>query len=113
MPDNCNPHDCPVNARVEGLEKEFDRYRTSSSETHNKMFERIGALERSGAAVGEKLDSMDEKLDGLTKSVKTLVDKPGKRWDGMVDKMIWGIVGVLAGAIGSALVQLIRMGLLA
>ncbi len=89
MSENCNPNDCPVSARVDALEKEFDRYRGNSSETHRLMFDRIGALERSGAALGEKLDSIDEKLDGLAETAKALTEKPAKRWDGLVDKLIY------------------------
>lgn len=95
MPENCGIRDCLVNARVDGLEKEFDRYRSASSETHRQMFERIGALEQSGAAVGAKLDSMDEKLDGLTESVQTLTDRPGKRWESLVDKTVWAVLAAV------------------
>lgn len=35
MPETCNPKECPVSARVDRMEKEFDRYRDSSSKTHN------------------------------------------------------------------------------
>lgn len=105
MPDNCNPDNCPVGARVEGLEKEFNRYRDEANGIHQKLDERIGALEQSGAAVREKLDSIDEKLDGLTESVKALTDKPGKRWDGLVDKAVWAVcAAVIAFLLG-------RMGL--
>lgn len=104
MPDSCNPDNCPVNARVEGLEKEFDRYRSEANGMHQKLDERIGALEQSGAAVGAKLESMDKKLDGLTESVRSLTDKPRKRWDGLVDKAIWAVcaavIAFLLGRIG-------------
>lgn len=104
MPDNCNPDNCPVNARVDGLEKEFDRYRTEANGMHQEMERRIGALEQSGAAVTAKLDGIDEKLDGLTESVKALTDKPGKRWDGLVDKAIWAVcaavIAFLLGRVG-------------
>lgn len=104
MPDNCNPDNCPVNARVDVLEKEFDRYRTEANGMHREMDGRIGALEQSGAAVREKLDSMDGKLDGLTDSVKALTDKPGKRWEGLVDKAIWAVcaavIAFLLGRVG-------------
>lgn len=105
MPEPCNPENCPVNARVDVLEKEFDRYRTEANGMHREMDGRIGALEQSGAAVQEKLDSMDEKLDGLTESVKALTDKPGKRWDGLVDKLIYAaalavVAWIAAGAPG-------------
>lgn len=104
MPETCNPNDCPVSARVDSLEREFDRYRGNSSETHRQMFERIGALEQSGATLKTKLDVMDEKLDELTAAVKTLTDKPSKRWDGLVDKAIWAVcaavIAFLLGRLG-------------
>lgn len=89
MPDNCKPQECPVNARVESLKEEFDRYRSNSSETHRKMFERIGALEETRAATGEKLDNIETKLDALSEAVAGLSSKSGKRWDGLVDKLIY------------------------
>ena len=89
MNENCSPQDCPVSARVDALEREFNRYRGNSSDTHRQMFERIGALERSGATLRAKLDSIEEKLDELTLTVKALADKPAKRWDGLVDKLIY------------------------
>ena len=89
MQENCNPNDCPVSARVEALKDEFDRYRGSSSETHRQMFGRIGALEQGGAALRAKLDSIEEKLDELNAAVKVLADKPAKRWDGLVDKLVY------------------------
>lgn len=89
MNENCNPQECPVSVRVDALEREFDRYRGNSSDTHRQMFERIGALEQSGATLRAKLDGMDEKLDALTETAKALADKPAKRWDGLVDKLIY------------------------
>lgn len=89
MADNCNPSDCPVSAKVDALKDEFDRYRGNSSETHKQMFERIGALEQNKAALAEKLDGIDEKLDKLTDTASTLAGKSGKRWDGLVDKLIY------------------------
>lgn len=91
MTDRCNANDCPVSARVDTLEKEFDRYRGNSTDTHRQMFERISALEQSGATLKTKLDGMDEKLDGISEKVNTLADKPGKRWEGLVEKAAWAV----------------------
>lgn len=95
MSESGDPRDCPVNTRLDGLEKEFDRYRSASSDTHRQMFERIGALEQNGAALKATLDSMDGKLDELTASVKVLTDKPAKRWDSMVDKAVWAVLAAV------------------
>ena len=104
MPENCSPNDCPVASRVDALEKEFDRYRNNSTETHKQMFERIGSLEQGSTRLETKLDSIDEKLDELSATVKALVDKPAKRWDGLVEKALWAVcaavIAFLLGRVG-------------
>lgn len=93
MPERCSANDCPVSARVDTLEKEFDRYRGNSTDTHREMFERISALEQSGATLKTKLDGMDEKLDGITEKVNTLADKPGKRWESLAGCVLSALAG--------------------
>lgn len=105
MPDNCNPNDCAVGVRVTVLEKEFDRYRTNSSDTHRQMLGRIGSLEQDRASLKTKLDDIDTKLDGLASTVSALAEKPGRRWDSLVDKLIYAaalavVAWVAAGAPG-------------
>lgn len=104
MNDKCSPGDCPVSIRVDALQKEFDRYRSNSSDTHRQMFDRIGVLEKSGSALETKLDTIEEKLDGLADTVRAMADKPGKRWDGLVDKALWAVcaavIAFLMGRVG-------------
>lgn len=95
MYENCNPDNCPVASRVDALEKEFDRYRNNSTETHEKMFDRIGLLEQGSTKLETKLDSIDEKLDELSATVKALVDKPAKRWESLVEKVLWAVVAAV------------------
>ena len=48
-------------------------------------------LKRQGDAVEEIKDdvtALGRKVDGIEK-------KPGKRWEGLVDKLIWGVVGAI------------------
>lgn len=89
MGETCKISDCPLNVRVDALEKEFDRYRSNSSGTHREMFERIGALEETRAATGEKLDNIENKLDALTEAVSALSGRSGRRWDALADKLIY------------------------
>ena len=76
MPETCNPKDCPVSARVEALKEEFNTYRANSSNTHRQMFERIGALEQNRAALNEKLDSMDGRMDRQTECMLECTPHP-------------------------------------
>lgn len=93
MYDNCTPGDCPVSAQVSALKEEFDRYRDNSSETHRRMFDRIGDLEQDRATLETKLDGMDKKLDALTKTANALAEKPAKRWESLVGYALSALVG--------------------
>ena len=81
MHENCNPDNCPVNARVDRMEKEFDRYRDNSSKTHQEMFQRLNTLEQSKTATETKLDAMDTKLDKLISWREEQDNKPNRLID--------------------------------
>lgn len=88
MHDNCNPDNCPVNARVDRMEKEFDRYRDSSGKTHQEMFQRLNNLEKDNIAAQTKLDTMDAKLDKLVKRQEEQDDKPNKLIDHLKENAV-------------------------
>ena len=79
MNDNCV--DCPLAPRVEALE-EVNR---QHSATHREMFDRLRTLETLSA-------------------VQELRDKPGKRWESLVEKTIWAVcaavIAFLLGRVG-------------
>lgn len=96
MSNDCS--DCPVLPRVEALE-EANRQHSS---THREMFDRLRSLETSTAVQENKLDTIDDKLDDIQTKQKSILDKvealegkPGKRWEGLVDKAIWAVVGAV------------------
>ena len=88
MHENCSPNDCPVTARVDRMEKEFDRYRDGSSKTHQEMFQRLNALEQSNTATQAKLDTIDGKLDKLVAWREEQDDKPNKLLDKLKENSI-------------------------
>lgn len=104
MDGSCNPGDCPVNARVDRIEKEFDRYRDGSSKTHQEMFQRINALEQSKSATEAKLDAIDGKLDKLVSWREEQDDKPNKFLDNLKNNAVWmvlaAVIGLVLGRIG-------------
>lgn len=102
MSDNCES--CQVSARVDRLEKEFDRYRENSSETHKEMFKRLGDLEQARASIETMLEGMDAKLDKLVSWKEVQDDKPNKLLDKLKESAIWmvlaAVIGVVLGRIG-------------
>lgn len=62
-------------------------------------------MAKSLAVMAEKQSSMGESVDRLEHKVDTLESKPGKRWDGLVDKILFAVAGafiawVVSGAPG-------------
>ena len=44
-------------------------------------------------------ETVENTVKEIKADVKTLAEKPAKRWDGLVDKIVLTIVGILIGAI--------------
>lgn len=58
----------------------------------------------------EAIKEIKANVDSLTEKVEAVEQKPAKRWDGMVDKFIAGLVGAVATLIIAGIVYLIRAG---
>lgn len=79
----------------------------SKSNTHrlDEMDEKVDTLQRLTTAV--ELMASEQKHQGATmaeiktdvaalgKKVDVIEKKPAKRWEGIVDKLIWGVVGAV------------------
>lgn len=104
MQDSCSPQDCPINARVDRMEKEFDRYRDSSRKTHQEMFQRLNDLERSKASMETTLEGIDAKLDKLISWREEQDDKPNKFLDSLKNNAVWmvlaAVIGLVLGRLG-------------
>ncbi len=96
MPDNCE--NCPVSVRVDGLAKEFDRYRDNSTKTHKEMFDRLSALEQTKSAIETRLGNIDAKLDKLLEWREEQDSRPNKLLDKLKENGIWFILAALLGA---------------
>jgi len=74
----------------------------SKSNTHRideleKRADDTEKLVTSVAVIAEKQSTMDGDIKEMKGDVKKLVEKPGKRWDGAVDKIVYAILaGVVA-----------------
>ena len=82
----------------------------SKSNTHriNELSGEIEAVNRLARAVevmATKQDTMSDTLTRLDGRVETLEAKPAKRWDSIVDKLIWLAV---SGAVGFLAAQVVR-----
>ena len=93
----------------------------SKSNTHrlDEMDEKVDTLNRLATAVEvmateqkhqtETMAEIKTDVNTLGTKVDAIEKKPAKRWDGMVDKFLYGLVGVLAGALGAGLLYLLTL----
>ena len=79
----------------------------SKSNTHriNELAGQLDAVNRLATAMAE-IKADVAKLDA---KVETIEQKPAKRWDGMVEKIIYGIVGALVTALGAGIIYLLTV----
>ena len=54
-------------------------------------------LATSVAVMAEQIKTMNGSVETLASKVDKLEEKPAKRWDGLVDKIIWAVAATLLG----------------
>lgn len=91
----------------------------SKSNTHrlNDVEEKVDTLQRLTTAVEvmateqchqtETMAEIKEDVTALGTKVDAIEKKPGKKWEGMVEKLFYGVLGVLAAALGAGLIHLL------
>lgn len=101
--------ECPVNgvtcvsiSRVEALERGLAEERESRSHAHERIYDRLGELERGMAAVTTQYSNISDRLASISADLNVLKDKPGKRWETIVAAVITGVVGYLLARFGVA-----------
>lgn len=115
MPEKCivNPErDCLGLMKAKELEKDLNDLRKQNSASHERLFDRVGELERLEGIQGEQYKNILEKLDTLTRrhdelnrKLGELEAKPGKRWESIVGQVLGLVVAALVGAL------LVRIGM--
>ena len=76
---------------VAGMKKEME----AMADRINKLEGLNDALHKVEISIVEmsgRISTMEGSVERIAKSVKELTEKPAKRWDGIVDKMITAIV---------------------
>ena len=68
--------------------------RIKKLESENNVLHQLAT---SVAVMAEQLKSMNKSVSTLTTEVEEMKEKPGKRWDSLVDKIIWAVAAALIG----------------
>lgn len=80
-------------ARLTILEHDKEK----NSEDHGKFYGRLEALENGQGVITTKLDSMFDLMTEMRTDVKSITEKPAKRWDLIVSEFIKGLATAALG----------------
>ncbi|WP_297234025.1 hypothetical protein [uncultured Flavonifractor sp.] len=87
--------DCIGLAKAQMLEKQLERFQEQSRNTHKEMYDRLRDLEKAEVTRNEQYLNIMEKLDELIAWKKGEQEIPKKRWNDIVDKVIWAVVAAV------------------
>ncbi len=87
MPDNKCSGPCPMLPRIEALEEESRH----TKEAHTEIYGKLEASHPSVALIEQRLDQIKEDTEEIRTNVQDMRDKPGKRWESIVEKAIWAV----------------------
>lgn len=97
---------CPINgincvsiSRVEALERAVETEKESRARAHEKIYDRLGELERGMATVTTQYGNIIDRLASMSADLNTLKDKPSKRWETIIAAIITGAVGFLLASV--------------
>ena len=86
---------CPFLPRIEALD---------NKEAHKEFYSKLEASHTSVALIEQRLDQIKEDTEEIKETVQDMKDKPGKRWDGLVEKALWAVcaavIAYLLGRVG-------------
>lgn len=93
------------------MEQQVKDLQKQNGEDHREIRDRLAQLEKEDAVqlvqyrtILDKLDGLTQKHDCLNAKLEALEAKPGKRWEGIVEKVVWAlcaaVIAFLLGKIG-------------
>ena len=100
-------NDCPINGvscvslpRVEALERALELEKESRSRSNEKIYDRLGELERGMATVTTQYTNIASQLSTISADLNAIKERPGKRWESVVAALLSGAVGFLLAQMG-------------
>lgn len=60
-----------------------------------KRQDNLDKLTTSVSLLAEREERMENDVKEIKCDVKALAEKPAKRWEGLVDKLLWGVAGAV------------------
>lgn len=85
-----------LDGRVTTLERESKELKKRQDNV-DEMVQAVTALNVKLENTAEKVDATDKKVDHIGDKIEEINAKSGKRWDSVVEKVIFAVVGAVVG----------------
>ncbi|MDE7242785.1 MAG: hypothetical protein K2O18_02240 [Oscillospiraceae bacterium] len=102
MPEKCSesPRDCPLLPRIEALEQDSRH----NKDAHKEFYGKLEASHTNVALIEQRLNQIKEDTGEIKESVQDMKEKPAKRWESMVEKVLGAValsvIAFLLGKVG-------------
>lgn len=81
--------------QLENRIKALEDWRKDSKDFHEKFYNWQREQIARDARLDEKLSGMDENIKKVLEKQESCDQKPGRRWDALVDKSIWAVLAAV------------------
>lgn len=99
-------NNCVNEHRLKSLEEDFRDFKANNSKDHKEFFNRIENVEKDMVESQGDRKHITQQLDEISLNVKSLMDKPGKRYETVVASVLTAIIGALIGFIMSGVLPM-------
>ena len=90
-------NNCVNEHRLKSLEEDFRDFKANNSKDHKEFYKRIEDVEKDMIESQGDRKHITQQLDEINLNVKSLMEKPGKRYETVVVSIITAIVSVIVG----------------
>lgn len=94
MADNLEVLVAEINQRAKSNTRRIDKLEQSTDALHELTLA-VREMVVKQDYTARQLDNLNEKVDGIDSRMDAVEQKPGKRWEGVIEKIIAGVVGAL------------------
>lgn len=90
-------NNCINQHRIDTLERDLESFKKKSSRDHKEFYDRIEKNEKNMIESQGDRNHIRDQLDEINGNVKSLMQKPEKRYETIITSILTGIVGAIIG----------------
>lgn len=99
-------NNCVNEHRIKNLEEDLREFKERNSKDHKEFYNRLEDVEKDMVSSKSDREHINAKLDEISTDVKSLAEKPAKRYETIVTSILTAIIGALAGFILSGVLPM-------